>query len=138
MRREDVAEVLALGFQDARTAVWHSLSQSTVAFALLFDGEVAAVFGVGRAENGVACVWALTGRAVHVHPRAFIRASRPILHMLLSECGVLCNVVDARYEASVRWLRWLGFSVGPAIPIGPEGIPFHPISIRQEDVSWAR
>ena len=26
---------------------------------------------------------------------------------------VLQNVVDARYGAALRWMRWLGFEIGP-------------------------
>jgi hypothetical protein len=48
---------------------------------------------------------------------------------------VLENFIDARYEAAVRWAKWLGFDVGAPVPYGPAGMPFHPA--RLEARAWA-
>lgn len=141
MRAADVAELQALGLTPER-ALADALRTSEVAFALVLGGEVAALFGLGPrvpAPFGeAACVWALSGAAVDRHRKAFLRASRAILEALLSHCALLWNWVDARYAGAVRWVRWLGFAVGPAQPFGPAGQLFHPISIRREAVAWVR
>jgi GNAT superfamily N-acetyltransferase len=37
--------------------------------------------------------------------------------------------VHAEYAEAIRWLRWLGFAIGPPQPRGPHGAPFRPFSI---------
>jgi hypothetical protein len=141
MRQADVAEVLAHGFDAPATAVAESIRKSAHAFAMLINGEVAAVFGVGPVEPpedgfpACCCIWALTSRTVDKHPRAFARASRPIVAALVDHCGTVWNYVDARYTTAVRWLEWLGFRVGAAVPFGPNGEPFHPFTKRT--AAWA-
>lgn len=139
LRAEDLAEAMAHGFTDALDALTKCVERSADAYALMFDEQVAALFGVGHPLEVVAtgeeicCVWALTGRAVCEHPKAFIRASRPMLAFMLEHCGILWNYVDGRYTAALRWLRWLGFSVGEPVPFGPAGELFHPVSIRRPE-----
>ena len=38
---------------------------------------------------------------------------------------LLQNHVDARNTEAVRWLGWLGFEMDPALPFGPDQLPFH-------------
>lgn len=138
MRSADVAEVLALGFPDSREAVVSSLGASDVAGAMLFDGEVAALFGVATVPgtNGaVGEVWLLTGDSVTRHPRGLLRWSREVLRVLLESYGCLINLIDARYLAALRWAKWLGFEVGEPRPHGPFDLPFCPITIRR--TTWA-
>ncbi|KKL18923.1 hypothetical protein LCGC14_2470690, partial [marine sediment metagenome] len=33
---------------------------------------------------------------------------------------------------AVRWLRWLGLEVLPALPLGVEQLPFHPFRMECE------
>lgn len=137
LRAEDVAEVLACGSPSGLFALQHSLRTSDMAWALLFDGEVAALFGFTEHRNtacggsGVGVAWALTGNAVARHPKVFLRVSRDVLSLLLEHCGVLVNWVDARYRGALRWLEWLGFEVKPATS-GPQGMLFHPVVARRQ------
>lgn len=133
LRAEDQAEVLAEGYGGAAHALLESIAASDLARAVLFDGEVAAIFGVAPTkEPGTGFVWMLTGRAVARHPKAFLRACRPTLAALLEGYSRLVNVVDARYAAALRWARWLGFSVGQAAPLVPGGHFFCPIDVRRQ------
>lgn len=133
MRDADVAEIYASGGVSPLIALLSSLASSEVAYALLFDKEVAAMFGVVPAggtlltptDSGVA--WALTGRAVAKHPKAYLRASRSVLPALLKVRPLLFNIVDARYTGALRWAEWLGFDVRDALLLGPYAMPFHPI-----------
>jgi hypothetical protein len=40
------------------------------------------------------------------------------------------NYVDARHARSIRWLKWLGFTIEEARPMGFAGLPFHPFGMR--------
>ena len=42
---------------------------------------------------------------------------------------VLRNVVDARNTVSIRWLEWLGFTLGTPQPMGVCGLPFIPFEM---------
>jgi hypothetical protein len=60
--------------------------------------------------------------------RAGIRIARLscyYLDKMKERFSCLVNLVDARHEASIRWLRWCGFVVMPAEPAGVVGLPFH-------------
>lgn len=130
MRAGDLAEVYALGMSPQR-ALEHSLDRSHAAGAVLFDGEVAAIYGLVQMEENTfvgtkrALVWVLTGAAVDAHPLTFWRTSKAIVKALKAEFDVIFNDVDARYLSSVRWLERLGFSISPPRPHGPNRVPFH-------------
>ena len=47
---------------------------------------------------------------------------------MLREFPVLRNVVDARNTVSIRWLVWLGFTIGTPQPMGVRGLPFIPFA----------
>lgn len=143
MRAEDAAEVLASAGHTPLQALLDALDDSAEAWAVLFDGEVAALFGVCPAPVVstsilgtplVGVPWALTGRAVDSHPRTFWRLSRPWLAHFARRYPVLVQAVDARYAASLRWLARLGFDVQPAAPHGAAGLPFHPVYYRSPHV----
>lgn len=129
MRDEDRAECKALRIAPVR-AITTSLARSREAFAMLFDGEVAAVFGVVPVQRSTFVgpergqAWALTGVAVSRYPKTFFYWSRRVVAALLERYGVLANMVDARYAAALRWLKRLGFEVLPPQPYGPEGALF--------------
>jgi hypothetical protein len=135
MRVEDRAEVWASAGLDPLEALRVSVKASAVAYAALFDGEVAALFGVSPAGSvlGTAgVVWALTGDLVERHPRAFLRYSEPVLAHLLEHYPLLMNMVDDRYSGALRWVKWLGFTVGPPEPFGRQGRPFRRIEMRRD------
>ena len=60
------------------------------------------------------------------HQRAFLRRNREYVRQMQAAFPTLRNMVDARNEVSIRWLRWLGFTIEPAIRWGAAGMPFHP------------
>lgn len=122
LRPEDLAEVLACGRHGALDALVYSVQLSTACWAAVADGEVAAMFGLCPGDE----VWFLTGHGFRRHRRAFIRAAPFVLAELLARSGRLGNWIDARYSAAVRWAKWLGFEVAPAVPYGPTGALFHP------------
>lgn len=136
LRPEDVAEVVAAGYANGLEAVEASVREAEIAWAVMVrhDGqeEVAALYGargIGRASMltgpEVGEIWFLTGRRFPKHPRAMMGVARLAMKLMLRSYPVLFNVIDARYEAAVRWARWLGFTVWPALPYGPQGLPFH-------------
>lgn len=131
LRDADAAEVRASHGLAPREALVQSVKVSVVSYAMLFNSEVAALFGVAPyrwrpdATLAVGLCWALTGRAVSRYPKEFWRQSRPALALLRQACPYLLNMVDARYTASLRWLERLGFTISHEVPFGIEQLPFH-------------
>ena len=118
-----------------------SLEVSERAWSLLLDGEVAALWGVAPGGRGsilarppVGIVWAMTADSLARHRRLAARVSRQAVAELLELYPALVNWVDARYRSALRWVRWLGFEVGEAQPLGVAGLPFHPIVLRRPHV----
>jgi hypothetical protein len=134
LREADVAELMAMGARTALRALTDSMAVSPDCYALLFDGEVAAIFGVFpvSALGGLGLVWLLSGPAVDRHPMAFLRLSRPVLKMLLRRCPRLFNFTDARYVKALAWLEWMGFRIGPPACVFGGNVPFRPIAIGGE------
>lgn len=137
MRLEDAAEVRASGGYTPLGALVVSLRASTEAYTLLIDGAPAAMWGVvpdARRSTflvPVGIAWLLTGDLVERHRVLFARLSRQVLRDLLSRWAVLHNAIDGRYEAAIRWARWLGAEVLPAVPFGRAQLPFHPFVFRR-------
>lgn len=131
MRAADAAECVALGLvpAEAPLASWRA---SAWAATLLVGGEVAAVGGLtpADAKGGPlgprwAQVWLLTTPAVEAAPMALCRAAKAALRASVGHADGVWQLVDARYEVSLRWLHWLGFRIGGARPQGPAGALFH-------------
>lgn len=137
MRAGDRAEVLASSGSGPLEALVGSVrwsrSHGGEAWAGLIDGEVAAMFGVGRRSllSPVAIPWLLTGDLVDRHPVLFFRASREVVDLWLRHFAELEQAVDARYTQALRWARRLGFTVEAPLPFGPRCAPFCRITLRR-------
>ena len=132
MRAADRQEVWASSRSTPAQALANGLAMSSRAWTVFFDGEVAAMWGVAPLAllSDTGAPWLLSSPAVDRHPVTFLRGSRALVDDIQDGYAVLRNYVDARYARSIRWLRWLGFTVEPPVPIGPEKLPFHPFERR--------
>jgi hypothetical protein len=138
MRPEDAAEVLAAAGQTPAEALADCLERSILAYSLEADGELIAMFGLaGPLIGDRVVVWALTGAGADRHPLSFHRLSRAVVARFLELYPALENMVDARHEKSLRWLRRLGAEIEPAQPYGAAGFPFHHITFRKGALPWA-
>lgn len=133
MRDADVAEVRASGGLTPQEALEASVRWSAQAYAAKFDGELAAIFGVGRASflSGVGIPWLLGTPVLLLHPHAFHRASQAFVAAWLEEYDSLEQMVDVRNFRSLRWLRHLGFTVEEPRLWGYERRPFCRVHIER-------
>lgn len=129
LRPDDAAEVEAFGVSQ-RDGLRTSLDASLSAWAAYDDGEPVAIWGVAAADimGGVGRPWLLTTGAVERNKRAFMVTSRNLWRLMRPLFPRWENWVDARYSRSLRWLTWLGFTIGEAQPIGPHGQLFHHVT----------
>lgn len=125
LRVEDRAEVLALlGPVDpvagAARSMLHGLATACEAWtACDHAGQIICMTGVSPSSLvGITGVpWLLGSDLVRRYRRAFLAESRRLVARWLTWFDALRNVVDARYTAAIRWLRWLGFEIGPVFSL---------------------
>jgi len=133
MRRADRDEVFAASGYSPVQSLAFSLRKSSAAWCVLVDGRPEILFGVADLNvlAGVAAPWLLGTDAVTAHRRAFLRGSVAWRGKLLIRYEVLRNLVDDRNAISKRWLKWLGFTLSDAVPIGHEGAAFRLFELRR-------
>jgi hypothetical protein len=122
MRKADVDEIKAASGKSPREALEFSLDRSNEAWALIYDGKPAAMFGVGWISilSGMAAPWLLGTDVVQDHYRHFLRGSRWWFARISSGYDVLTNIVDDRNDVSKRWLEFLGFTLDEPQIMGVE------------------
>lgn len=94
------------------------------------DGEPVGLCGVVPV-NGEGVVWMMATDRLPTLPMTFLRHCGQWVREVSAQYPRLYNVVDARNEVHIKWLRWLGFTIHPAAPYGPLGIPFHSFEMKR-------
>ena len=127
MRPQDVDECHAMGVTDLEQGLRACHRVSMLSWTATVDGQVACVFGVGSLSclTGEGSPWLLGTNLIDKNAGAFIRRTMPYIRRMLLAFPHLTNYVDARNTRSVTWLRRVGFTLHPAAPYGPHGVPFH-------------
>lgn len=131
MREEQRIEVLrSHGLTPAEAAV-ESLQHSEEAWTFRQNETLLGIAGVvpQTLVGGRASPWLLTTRVPA--PRLLLSCTKPVLERWLGRWDVLENYIDAEYTASLRWAKWAGFTIFPAVPYGASGTLFHRIQIRK-------
>lgn len=120
VRKSDVSELAALGVTP-EMCMRGGMDNSRASFSAFFHGHPGMMFGcVEHAEYAVP--WAVVCDAAEWFPIPFLRLCRRYMDSLPMH---LENCVDARNTKTVEWLRWLGFTIEPPVPLGINGEPFH-------------
>lgn len=128
VRAPDRAELWAQARHTPEQTLALGVQRSVFTLVALFDDAPACAFGVvpGSALAGVGAPWMVGTALLDRHARQFVRHCRPVVAEMNQMFPRLRNAVDARNTRAIRWLAWLGFEIKPAVPMGPDRIPFHP------------
>ncbi|MGP5331941.1 phage protein Gp13 family protein [Pseudomonas helleri] len=135
VRQADIDEITeALGIPVER-ALYEAVQGSLNARKIVVNGEVVAVFGdaVYSLLGSVGVPWLISTIHVEKHAKAFLKVCKPEVQGMLTRHQNLLNYVDVRNTAAIRWLKWLGFSFGPAAPYGARRFLFHPFTMNREN-----
>lgn len=116
MRECDRIEVLASGAKSVESAVIQSVQMSLQAYSFWCDGDLVCIAGVSSKSllGGVGVPWALGTGLMDRMPRQVLHYSPRMLAVMMGEFAELVNYVHAENRRSIRWLKWLGFTVDPA------------------------
>lgn len=113
-----------LAFAEAKLdpveTIFDEVLKSVICKAALADGQCAAIWGAKL--PGVlgthAYIWVVCSEMIEQYPVTFLRHSRKAIAELRQTVPHLHGLVLAEFEDSIKWLRWLGFTVaestGPA------------------------
>lgn len=84
------------------------------------------MFGISRPRllDGHRCVWLLGTDQMDHFKKRFVKQSGEILHLLASGDTVYNHVIEGN-EVSLKWLKWLGFSIDDPQPHGWLKKKFH-------------
>jgi len=109
LRAAEKRTIQKLGL-DAPALLEKALANGYPSFTLMIDGEPAAIFG-GTSETmlGEGRLWMLTTPLILQHTVPLLRASRTFVHWMYEHYGPVIGMVDAEFDASKRWLQWIGF-----------------------------
>ena len=106
LRQQDIDEIHAVCEWPVDAAIAYSIAHSEKGGAALIDGVPCAVFGV---NNGI--IWLVATDEIARHSVAFFRHSRKIFNKLKQGYSLLENYVHVNNSLSLRWLKWLGFTI---------------------------
>lgn len=114
MRRVDRAEVWAMSRRGPVAALIHSASVTEEPWMAMADGVPAALFGVYKPVLGTeGTPWFLGTDVVTAQSKDMLRMSRRFIAHALTTCTTLRNYVHSENAPALRYLRHLGFKIGP-------------------------
>lgn len=132
LREEDVQEIIAMSNSNPGRELALCWSTSMLCHTMFLGDKPIAMFGLIEDAAGERANLFFLGTAdLEKTKKAFLKSCRVFVAAMLKIFPELYNYVDARYEKSVRWVRWLGAEVKDAVPYGANGMPFHEITFKR-------
>jgi hypothetical protein len=90
-----------------------TLASSQYIWVMTYNEKVCGVFGLAT-HGALGIPWLLSNELPFILSKnrgLFLRTSRQIVMLMQSRVDKLMNIVSLENQESVRWLRWLGFTV---------------------------
>lgn len=99
-------------------SVKQDIQAADEAFVWLIDGEVGCIFGVTRINLvGTAYMWLFPTSKVRERPKEFLRHCFKFRGPFLKKYPLITGYCNIDFEASRKWLRWLGAEFDPPVII---------------------
>lgn len=134
LRPADQTELAALSNRshEATLRLSVAVSDEPLAAVTADSGELVAMLGVGRPGllSTTGNPWMLGAPVLENLGRQIMELSAEKVGEWRQEYPLLVNHVYAEHHHSIRWLKWLGFTLHPAAPYGPFGNLFHKFEMR--------
>lgn len=116
LRAGDAAECAAAGLS-GYDAVTTSVRASAFAFGAFDGGTPLGLWGLVTTSmvGDTARAWFLTAQGTERHRKLLLRQSREFVQFAEGQYPRLEAYVHRDYNTCIRWLRWLGFTVGDPV-----------------------
>ena len=129
----DERELLAIGVEPL-WGIRHSIETSKHAMSVRIDGNIACIVGLSVEDSlgePSPRPWLFGTPLLFADHRTFIRSTRKVLDLWLSEFPEVSNYVDARHSQAISWLKHFGAELGEPEAYGPLGRLFHKFTFRR-------
>lgn len=132
LRQADKDELAALSNRSHEMTLRISIQMCPEPITVLADDEIAAIFGVGYSSilSLIGIPWLLGSEVMNRLDKPLLSVSRAVIEHWRTKHQTMINYVSADHHQSIRWLKWLGFTVHPAEPYGDFGNLFHKFEMR--------
>lgn len=136
MRCSDTREVMLSHGHNPYEALQYSCNISDYIAGVEIDGVPVSLFGLCMpnvlSKTGVP--WLLSSNRVLKNKRQLLLVAPGVISDMFNVCDRLVNYVHCDNMVSIRWLKYLGFTMEEAKPYGVCGKPFHKFSMRKGHV----
>jgi len=120
------AEIESLGFDDPYEALLESCNRSAILEAAEHDGKVFALYGVSHGqEAGEGHPWLVFTEDIKGLGLSFARHSKQMIGMMQMYFPLLTGYVYTGHKDTIKWLKWLGFTLDDPVKLGVKGDLFH-------------
>lgn len=138
VREADRVELWLQARSNPLDAMEQGCRRSVLCFTCLIDGEPAAMFGVTPYVTllGQGVPWMVGSNRLMAWAgqRALLALAPAYVAQMQAAFPMLINAVHDDNVAAKRWLRWLGFHLLDATPVGPDRALFRPFYRTRDDV----
>jgi hypothetical protein len=136
LRQEDVLEVLYGSDFTPEEALPYEIAVSEEAYAVVWKGQVIALFGVVNTlnwgdDNQEGFPWMLASKELKDVRKSLLRTCVPYVRRWLQTYTKLSGYAWAENHVHLKWLQWLGFQLDEPKPFGPHMQPFRRFSMKE-------
>lgn len=135
LREEDKLEVFCSHGYGPRQALTYSFETSKECNSIISDDEkVIGMFGIGvTPDNKSAVPWLLASDELSKIAKQFLPESKAWVDRVVEPYDNVFNYVHAANKKSMRWLKWLGFTLDEkAVSYGYHPAPFFKFTMSKE------
>ena len=127
MRQADVDEIWASHHHRPLEALMSSWKVSDYSVIIVVNGEPCVMLGLVIHDilSGTGSPWLLGTDNALKYKSQFILRVPAVIDEMLAKCPTLINYVHVKNEASVRWLKRIGFIFDDPAPYGLENELFY-------------
>ncbi|MAE81629.1 MAG: hypothetical protein CMB80_02750 [Flammeovirgaceae bacterium] len=127
LRQVDKDEIMASHGFEPKEAITKCFAKANAAKVGCVDSVPFIMFGVTRHTiiSDHASIWMLGTDELENHSIRFIRECHKAVVDISEGMAIIENWCDARNELTLRWLKWLGFTIEDPEPYGMYQLPFH-------------
>jgi hypothetical protein len=133
MRPADVIEIDASNGHSPIEALFEGWDISDYSVIIVDDDVPLVMFGLVRLNivTGLGTPWMLSSEEVLKYVKILLPKSKIVVDQMLEVCPKLINYVQCENTISIRWLKWLGFTIEEPLPYGVKGKLFHRFNLER-------